>query len=451
MSTSEQKIIVDYLSRKRWFYICGAIFHLSAFCVKELSLLGIMGGGALVLAGELRQNGGNTARTLLALPLASKQLANSWRFVALILPIVLYFLVLILANAIRPALGATSMSFERFVIIALIQTGIIGTMFFALAGIQNQAIPITELAHRVQLCLSGLLPALSILALFLLIPLAPSTFSEITTGHAITGILLAVATISSWFRAETLVSRSAARFAFSSPKSHSRQSSEDKTPWQGFGGFSYLFKHISGRISFIFIIMYFAFLFIGKYLRSLNSSNTDGSSITDNNQIGFLIPVIGLIVIIQFIPSLRVIRTLPQRLSTITHYLVFWPFSLMCLFAFATLLIQSMISGGSFDWNGYLMILIVNSLILIGLPMILRFGFGLKVFIPIIVLLNVSIAISGVVERLFDSELYSHWPTITALIAVILMLVWLLTFRALNSSHPWRNNLIKLSGIPHKM
>ena len=154
-------VIRDYLSRKCWYYIAGAIIHLACAYASgwtnHISLIGVIGGSAFILMFELMRGGNATARTLLSLPVTSDQLARAWRLVALTLPIVLFFLILAVGSLLSLMAGGKLVSLERFIILAVTQTGMIGTAYFALTGMPVQPAPGGGFAQGLSNAFFGLL------------------------------------------------------------------------------------------------------------------------------------------------------------------------------------------------------------------------------------------------------------------------------------------------------
>ena len=110
MTTYERRIIRDYLTRMRWYFGGGFIFHLAAMSacwwLGNPILLGIYGGSAIILMCELQHGGNTTTRTMLSLPVTADQLARCWRWVGLEFPVILFLLTLLLSAAIGAAFGA---------------------------------------------------------------------------------------------------------------------------------------------------------------------------------------------------------------------------------------------------------------------------------------------------------------------------------------------------------
>ncbi|MGI9240497.1 MAG: hypothetical protein ACR2RV_06830 [Verrucomicrobiales bacterium] len=458
MRSPEQQIIRDYLGRKYWYYLAGAIIHLAcAYATgwtNHVSLIGAIGGSAFILMFELMRGGNATARTLLSLPVTPSQLARAWRFVALTLPIILYFVVLLVGSLLSLKMGGNLVNIERFIILAVTQTGMIGTAFFALTGIPAQPSQGVGFAQGLRNAFFGMLWGFSIPALMFAVSLTPPNFAAITPGHALAGIFLVSATIAAWFRAEALVMRRASRPGSTLARVAEKPGSSARAmPWRGFGGMPYFFRRFGLANTVIFAFMVCISWFGMDIFLKLSSGSGTGGVSTDirDTQLGMFIPMIGLIAMLQLIPSLRVIRTMPRRLSTVTSCLVFWPLALTSALGLAAYLMHMRLYRVEFDMAAYLNSLVAGSLILLGIPLVLRFGLKVSTMVPIILLISVSQGLNLLVRDVFKVDLLVHWPYLLALILITICAVWCLTYMSLRSAYPWRGNLLKLPGMGQKM
>ena len=456
MSTAEQKIIRDYLGRKYWYYIAGAIIHFA--CVyatgwtDHISLIGVLGGSAFILMFELMRGGNATARTLLSLPVTAGQLARAWRFVALTLPVVLYLLILLIGSFISLKMGGKLVNLERIIILAITQTGMIGTAFFALTGMPVQPAAGGGFAKGLSNAFFGLLWGFSVPALMFAVSMAPDNFAGITAGHVLAGLFLTAATVGAWFRAEALVERRAERpgGAIVAPHGHSARR-ERAMPWKGIGAMPFYFVRFGLVNALVFTFMVCICWFGMNLFFGLSSGGSGNSDNIRDTQLGMFIPMIGLIAFMQMLPSLRVLRTMPRRLTTLTSCLVFWPLLLTTSLALAAYLVQPSVYGGTVDWSGYSSSLAASSIILFGIPLVLRFGLRATTMIPILVLLSVSQGLNLFVRDVFKIDLLTAWPLLAAGIVAIIAVVWYSTFLSLRSVHPWRGSLLKLPGMQRKM
>ena len=70
-----------------------------------------------------------------------------------------------------------------------------------------------------------------------------------------------------------------------------------------------------------------------------------------------------LIALLQVVPCLRILRTMPRRLSTITHCLVLWPLALTVFLGIIAHVLQSLVDRVPIDWNGCVNSLVGGSLL----------------------------------------------------------------------------------------
>ena len=448
----EQLIVRDYLKRKRAYFIGGALVHLVAIIIacfsNHTTLIGVIGGSAFVLAIELIRGGGSgMARTLLSLPVTKKQLARSWRFVALELPIVLNFCVLIIGVVVGTLFGGSHMTVERFLIIALLQTGMLGTAFFALTGMQTAPIANVDLAQRARDTFFAIVWGFSIPALLFLSNLSPTSFGDLNAGQFLAGIFLLVATVAGWFRGEALVARRVSRSAIGNSKLSSKPSRSEApaTSWQGFGGLRYFFIFFGRRLVLIFGMMLLVMWGVLEIFMQVGTSGAreSGGGAIGNGQAGMFIAMIGMMAIFQVIPSLRVLRTLPVRLTTIASCLIFGPLVLTSTIALLVFVGGSIFSGGAFDPGGYLVATLSASMLLLGLPLILRYGIRLKTLLPLMILVTAAQVTPLFSQEFFKGNLTAYWIAISAGIIAVAAIAWFLTYRTLRSPHPWRGNLLK--------
>ena len=413
----EQLVIRDYLHRKRWYYIVSALLHfvitLTSSFAEVTPLIAILGGSAFLLSFDLMRGGGSAvARTMLSLPVTKKQLARSWRFVALEFPVALYLAVLVLASLISLLIPKNETSIDSFILIALGQTGMLGVMFFALTGVPAAAGTARGFAQRTNEIFFGIVWGASFPAILFLSNAFPTSLAACGPGHMLAGVLIIAATISGWFRAETLVDRRSKRKAVSStaPRSSNSTSKANAESWSKFGGLPYFCGRFGLILSLMFAMMLSMMWIMFEFFMKLNSGG--GASTTSDNQVaqaGMFIAIFTMISMLQVIPSLRLLRTLPLRLSTITHCLVLWPLILTAAFALAAYILHSALFGHPFDPVGYLTSMASCASILLGLPLILRFGMGFKTILPICLLLGGSQTFSVVGREVLKLDFMSYW------------------------------------------
>src|SRR5687767_8868618 len=107
-------IVIDYLRRWRWVFILTGILQLFVNVVappegSTFALFTVIYCGAMLLSFDLARG---TPRVCLALPVTRSELAWSWRFVAIVVPLCLFIVNLVLGNLLK---GVFQPSFGRIV------------------------------------------------------------------------------------------------------------------------------------------------------------------------------------------------------------------------------------------------------------------------------------------------------------------------------------------------
>ena len=198
--------------------------------------VGVLGGSAFLLMFEFMRGGG--ARTLLSLPVTSKDVARAWRFVALEFPSALFLVALGISMLLSWLFEPTwLLNFERFLILGLFQTLLLGTVFFGLTGIPVAPADQRGVKDQIRGAFYGLLWGFSIPGTFLLSELMPSGFGDFTHWHWLVGGCLLGMTVAGWLRAEDLALKRVQQLGRATP---STASTTPSPPESGFGGVPYL-------------------------------------------------------------------------------------------------------------------------------------------------------------------------------------------------------------------
>ncbi|MEY3898296.1 MAG: hypothetical protein RLZZ214_3817, partial [Verrucomicrobiota bacterium] len=260
MTANEVMIIRDYLTRKRWYFVIGFIIHLIAMTgcwwMGAPMFLGIYGGSSIILMFELQRGGNATARTLLSLPVTAAQLARCWRFVGLEFPVALFLIPLLLGSLIGAAFGAPHLTAEFLLLTAVSQTLFLGILFFALTGVPGHPRSGATLRQRVIDGVFAIIWGGSMSGIMLLSMATPRHFADLDRGRMIAGILLAVATVAGWFRADTLVRNRAARPGNGVRKTEELSPARNSREWQRFGAMPFLcLRFGSLTLSLIMVIL----------------------------------------------------------------------------------------------------------------------------------------------------------------------------------------------------
>ena len=199
----------------RWYFAGGFIIHLAAMTgcwwMGRPIMLGIYGGSAIILMFELQRGGNATTRTMLSLPVTADQLARCWRFVGLGFPVVLFLIPLLLGALIGASFAAPHLTAEFLLMTAISQTLGLGVLFFTLTGVPGQPRPGATLWQRGVDIVYGMIWGGSMSGIMFLSMATPLHFADFDRGGLIAGLLLAVATVAGWFRADILVRNRTAR------------------------------------------------------------------------------------------------------------------------------------------------------------------------------------------------------------------------------------------------
>lgn len=452
MNANQKHIIQDYLRRYAWVYVLGALVHLlTAITITHQSgilLYGLIGGSGFLLGIEFSRGGNTTNRTILAMPITASQLVSVWRFVALIFPAVLFCPVLLVGVLIGKVLGGNQVSFGQIVALVILQTGMLGLFFFALTGLQARSAIVVGFGAKCSGVFFGLLWGGSFLVAGFSRHLQVASYHELTAVHLLVWVFLAVVTIAGWFRAEILVARHTVRRSTTITRSHTPRV-KGEMPWRRFGGLRYFMARVGGKTLTFFLVMLFATWFWTNLLSVPNSLQSTVPMVLI--QLNMFIPIAGLIAVFQLFPMLRTIRAMPQRLSSLTRFMILWPLFLIVLFSVVGHGFHALDSGQEQAWVSY-GIRIARSvaggaMILLTLPLFLRFGTSIKSVFPMMLFVMASNTLGMLTEKVWKIGPAQQWVLFGIILATVLSLSWFLTCRALGSEHPWRAKQFKFGSL----
>lgn len=440
MTAAEIMIIRDYLTRKRWYFATGFILHLAAMIgcwwMGVPIFLGIYGGCAILLMFELQRGGNATARTMLSLPMTAAQLARCWRFVGLEFPVILFLIPLLLGAGIGAALGAPHLTAEFLLIIAISQTLCLGILFFALTGLPGLPRPGATLWQRLIDIIHGMLWGGSMLSILFFSMATPRRFADLDRGGMIAGILLAVATLAGWFRADTLVRNRAARPGTRVRSSEKLAPTQNAREWQRVGAMTFLcLRFGSLTLTIIMFILLIQWIATGWF-----SSGSKHQMNLVKSQIGMMTVITVFIMLCNLLGQLRVLRTLPIRTSVLTHWLVFWPLGLASMVWLLAQTVFSLLYGAPVEWHLFGQSLVGAAFMVILLPLTLRFGLKVWTILPVMMF---AAFVSSAGRFVFGglSEIHGAWWAAASVI--FLLAVWWISYRLLGTPHPWRANAMK--------
>ncbi|MCB1061544.1 MAG: hypothetical protein KDN20_01325 [Verrucomicrobiae bacterium] len=465
-------IIFDYFRRYGWAYLLGFCTHVGALILswqfgKWTSLASVLGGSALILVAHLNRHGATLTRTLLALPLRAKDLSRAWRFVALEFPTLWFLLALALSIVGNQLFGtAHHITTERILIAGIAQTLLLGGVFFALTGLHHQLVGINSTWDYIRANLFAVLWGISIPGSIFMAQAIPNEFDELTPLMWIVGTLLAVATVAGWFRADILVQRRVERFSENAKPNRASKTSRDPnaiSQIRGFGGIPlHMFQFGSRAALMGLAILTFNWIFM-SFMLGQTSQIGVFKEMSDTNlvekgpdlsimtgQLSFIVPILSFILVFTTIGQLRNLRSLPLTRRTITHYLIFWPITFSLFFIFAASAVFKLIFSTTPAWPDLGLAIASSAIALLGIPLILRRGFGIPAIVILMILLPATQLIRTFSDRLdFEPDLIAAFVATIAI--ALLLLAWFLTYQLLGTNHPWRAGALQLPGQAKRM
>ncbi|MFT5467430.1 MAG: hypothetical protein ACI8UO_002534 [Verrucomicrobiales bacterium] len=438
-----KRIALDYLWRWKWAFLIGVVTHFVAMIVGcqpgfQAVPIGVIAGSAMLLLFELNRGGG--ARTLLSLPVTSKQLARVWRFTTFEFPTSLFLVVLGLSMLVSWLIKPTHLhSFDRFFIIAVFQTGMIGTIFFGFTGMPTGPADHRRFRDKARAGLYGLLWGFSIPGTIFAAKHLPESLADLEFGHIFVAGCLTLMSAIGWFRAEALVIKRAQQLNRSEKEKAS--GSTPSPPQPGFGGLPYLCLFFGRRTCLLGIAMVLFNWFGMQFLMSRTSSGLDTGFTA--SQVNFVAPVMALVTAIIMFTQLRSLRILPLSKSRITSMLVVWPMTLAIVFSLMIVGLHYLFFGGPVLWIQFTGSVIATSAILLIVPSLLWFGFSKKAFLIMILVLP-AIQLLGPLLKNESGDFANFALWIPPLLVAISFAV---SYRLLDSSRAWRPNAFRLMNL----
>ena len=456
-------VVRDYLRRWAWAYLLGFACHVAAMSLAWIEpdsvvLASVFAGSAFILMWETTRSRGS--RTMLALPMSSRDLARVWRFVALDFPTLWYLLALVLSAVIiaifgpekSTVAGVPMLTAERFVILAWLQTVVLGMVFFGFTGIPVMGGCQPGLRAQVRGGLYGLVWGFSIPVVMLGMRHVPESFAEFETLHWTVAAVLSLFTVLGWMRAEDLV-MSRAHYLRANPSQESADERKKndrasiRSALAGPCGLWVNFVQFASTIGpFGLVILLFNFGMMEMMSRGEHPLGDRGAGVAED-QIGFFMPIFALIAGLTIINQLRVLKTVPLDSRVLAAILVLWPLTVGAGFGLASVFLHGLWYGGMLPWEKYEVGLLACGFMVMIVPLILRFGLGWKSFLAVFLLLP-AIQLAEVFSDTSDWSLMASvqvpgaWKFIVALLLIAIS--WWLSCRVLSSSHPWREGAMRL-------
>lgn len=458
------RVVLDYLRRWSWAYLLGFVCHVAAMSlawIRPDSVVpaSVFAGSAFVLMWESKRSRGS--RTLLSLPLTSRELARAWRFVALEFPALWYLLALIVSAVIVAFFGPEKtviagqpmLTTERFLILTWLQTVTLGTVFFGVTGIQVNGAAQHGWNARLKGAFYGLVGGFTVPFVILVVVHIPMSFADFQTGHWVVAIMLSLVTVLGWTRAEDLVLRRA-QFSKVSDSPNRAVTAGGKTDraslraaLSGLGGLPMNLLQFASTVGLFGL----AILSINwAAMQQLMGITLGGAAVEldiYSGLIGLFMPIFAMIAGLILLSQLRVLKSMPLSRKAIAALLVLWPLCAGLIFGLVATLLHVVWFGGEIPWLTYDSGMLACALLVLIMPVILRFGMGKISFLVILLVLPI-IQASQVLQRSYSSSWAASLQTIGPWYFLITMtcagIAWCLCCRLLDSSHPWREGALRL-------
>lgn len=429
-------LVTDYLWRWKWVFFASFVLHMACSAVGwhtgYANPVFVLSGSAFLLQFEWARGGQATARTLLALPLTPRAVARAWRFVGLEFPALLFGISLALSFPLAEIFHASKLpSSERFVMVTLLQTLLLGTIFFAFTALPRGQGELQTWYQRLQGATTGLLWGFSIPGCMFLHRALPPTFAGFSPWHWLTALAMTAATVAGWSRAEGLVLRRAQSPHRVPPSAPSPSRKAVLT--RGFGGIPYHLAHfarISGLIGLTFVLLNWVTL---RFF--FHRASGEPQALVTASQITFASQFTAFLLAVGVLQQLRFYRSLPLSRASIAALAVLWPLAFAITFALIATLAQHLCFGGPIHWSQFASSVAGTSFLLLAIPALMALGFtgwGFFVF-------AIGLFLYAFWQR-DSSPLTWVGSTASALVS------YALVYHILHSSRPWRAGALRFAG-----
>lgn len=445
--TGIEHIVIDYIRRYWWTFVIGGILQFYAGCrlVDDhfFTAIGFIFGAGFLLGFEILRGDKSITRTLLTLPVSLSEVSSAWRFLGLILPFVFYFTFFTLGLLWSLEEESNHVIFSSIPTYLFFQIGILGLIFYSLTGVIEfrgsnywSTMNVKGIFFTFLWCsmLVG-----SVLCGLVIRTQHPNGDLQVPEVSLTTWLVLFMTTISGFFRADILVAGRYLLLDTEEPVADiDEKESNAKKCWQGFGGLRYFI----GSTSALMVIGFLALVSASSIIViSLNFREgfRNGISMSHEILMNLAVPFFGLAVILHILPTLRQLRTLPQRLDSLASLLILWPFFLMVILAGFCVAVNTGIFGVPMNWADCLFSITGGAITLFFAPFALRFGTN---FFTTITSLTLTLVGSFFVNIGLRENHWSELETIfklSFLLLVILILTWSLSYLVLRSPHPWKS------------
>ncbi len=442
-----EHIVIDYIRRYWWTFFVGGTLQVYAGYLltnyQYFTSIGFIFGAGFLLGFEILRGDKSITRTLLTLPVSASELSSIWRILGLLLPIVFYFTTFSIGLLWTDGEESNYLIFSNISIYLFIQFGILGLIFYSLTGVveyrgsSNMSAMTVKGVFFTFLWCSMLVG--SALCGLLIRWKTSAGASEEPEVYIITWLVLFIVTIAGFFRADILVANRYLLLNVEEPVAEIDEDENDsEKTWRGIGDLRYLIGGTSALMFAGFFALVSASWVFVNLLEARDRFNSH-MSFGDQVQMNLILPFIGLAVILQVLPILRPLRTLPVKLDSLSSLLIFWPFCLMAALAGSCMAVNSVINGISMNWENYLFSITGGAITLFFVPFVLRFGanfFTLVVSVSFTIFTSLFVNVTLRTNRWTDLEAHFN---LSLLLLIILILTWGLSHLVLRSSHPWKS------------
>ncbi|MCB1089660.1 MAG: hypothetical protein KDM63_21650, partial [Verrucomicrobiae bacterium] len=222
-------------------------------------------------------------------------------------------------------------TWERFGIVLMVQSLMLGTHFFALIGLptlkDSWSSPLTAASQALAAAIWGF----TIPFTFLIANAIPKRFSDASPTALAIGALMLILTVAGWFRSPRMVRDRLSRL--NRVVSATRPSSIEKRPDHGltrFGGIPYLFAFSLSR----FGLMMLAILAMNALLSQFMSRHiAGGTAAVLLPQLNYFAMFFGAMTSAWLLSQFRLLQSLPFGTRKLTHLIILLPATLSGGFA----------------------------------------------------------------------------------------------------------------------
>ena len=158
---------------------------------------------------------------------------------------------------------------------------------------------------------------------------------------------------------------------------------------------------------------------------------------------GMFVTMVVLIAVLQVVSQLRLLRSLPISKKALASWLVFGPLVLAVFVNFLNQGLGMVRFGSELNWRALMAGVFSCSMVLLGLPVLMRWGLRLWTMIPVFILMSMTNVLTIDRGRIVGGD----WlPWLTPIFLICVAVCWVLVYRLLGHSGPWRASAMKMPG-----